>query len=188
LGVSQTFLLYNSTAVGTISARDINDRSFVVDSIVDANNFTFQIPGVISTESTAGGGLYVSISSAIHGFSGSHSNTDADGNILKPLSLAGENYVFLCIAGLGNVVNTGTVDNIFAKILLNRPPGEILFNSYVPGPGAVFDDGPLPEITSLSILMKTHADAPFIFHGTDFSFTLEVTEFVDTFDDNEHNN
>ena len=40
LGVSQTFLLYNSTAVGTISARDINDRSFVVDSIVDAFHYS----------------------------------------------------------------------------------------------------------------------------------------------------
>jgi hypothetical protein len=183
IGVSQSFLLYNSTAVGSISAQDINDRAFTVDSIIDKDNFTFKIPGVISTEGTRGGGENVSISSDIHGFSGSHSNTDSDGNLLRPLSLAGENYVFLCISGLGNIVNTGSVDNIFAKVLLNRPPGEILFNSYVPGPGAVFDDGPLPEITSLSISMRTHANAPFIFHGTDFSFTIEITELVDTFDD-----
>lgn len=186
LGNSHKFLLYNATDVGSIAASTINDRLFTVDTIVDEDNFTFLIEGVVPTTAISGGGKFVSISSDFHGFLGTQNNTDADNNLVRPIALAGENYVFLCIKELGgNFVNNGQVDNIFAKILLNRPPGDVLFNSFVPGPGVVFYEGPLPELPKLSISVRTQANSLFEFNGIDFSFTIEVTEFIDTFIDDE---
>lgn len=185
LGHSHNFLLYNATDVGSIVARNINDRALRVDTILDEDNFTFRLDGVVPTSAISGGGNFISISSDAHGFLGIQNNTDADNNLVRPISLAGENYVFLCINQLGNYVNTGSVDDIFAKILLNKPPGEVLFNSFVPGPGVVFYEGALPELSKLNVSIRTHANTLFEFNGVDFSFTIEITEFVDTFIDDD---
>lgn len=183
LGYSHNFLLYNATDVGSVTAKNINDRILAVDTIVDEDHFTFLIEGVVPTEAIRGGGEYVSISSDIHGFLGIQNNTDSDNNLVRPIALSGENYVFMCVRELGNYINTGSVEDIFAKILLNKPPGDVLFNSFVPGPGVVFHEGPLPELSKLAISMRTHSNSLFEFNGVDFSFTIEVTEFIDTFVD-----
>ena len=183
IGNSHKFLLYNATDVGSVTAENINDRIFTVDTIIDEDRFTFLIEGVVPTTATRGGGAYVSISSDIHGFLGIQNNTDSDNNLVRPITLSGENYVFMCIRDLGNYINTGGVEDIFAKILLNKPPGDVLFNSFVPGPGVVFYDEPLPELSRLVVSMRTPSNALFEFNGIDFSFTIEVTEYVDTFVD-----
>lgn len=185
LGHSHNFLLYNSTEMGSIVATGINDRMLKVDTIIDEDNFTFLIEGVVPNKAVSGGGKFISISSDTHGFLGVQNNTDADNNLVRPIVLSGENYVFLCIKQLGNYINTGSVDDIFAKILLNKPPGEVLFNSFVPGPGVVFYEGPLPDLSKLNVSLRTHANSLFEFNGVDFSFTVEITEFVDTFLDDD---
>ncbi len=185
LGNSTKFQLYNSLDIGSVLSTEINNKTFEIDTILDENNFTFILKNMNTTESEFGGGRYVSISSELHGFDGVITNTDADNNLVRPVTLSGDSYVFLCIRDLGCIVNTGPVSDIFAKILLNRPPGELLFNTHVPTSGKVFDDGLLGELTNLTISVRTHAGAPFTFNNVNFSFTIEVTEIIDTIvDDN----
>ncbi len=185
IGNSLSFQLYNSIGLGNVIATDINNRVFTIDRIEDADNFLFILPNMNTTDNTSGGGTYVSISSDLHGFSGVQTNTDADNNLVRPLTLSGDSYVFLCLRDLGCIVNTGPVDDIFAKILLDKPPGDLLFNTYVPGPGKIFDEMLLTSLTTLGVSVRTHANAAFDFNNVNFSFTLEITEIIESIVDQE---
>ena len=183
IGNSSSFRLYNCLDVGSVPASSINDQLFTIHAIEDADNFLFQILNMNTTDLISGGGNFISISSELHGFSGVQTNTDSDNNLIRPVTLSGESYVFLCLKDLGCIVNTGPVKDIFAKILLNQPPGAILFNTFVQTPGKIFDEKLLDSMTYLDIKSTTHKNAPFEFNSVDFSFTLEITEIIDQFID-----
>jgi len=99
--------------------------------------------------------------------------------LYKPFSLSGENYVYLKIPTLSSISSTSTnVSSIFAKILLDAPPGSILFNSYVSS-DKVFEEVPLNELDNLDIEIVDPKGELFEFNNTDHSFSLEITSYVD---------
>jgi len=94
----------------------------------------------------------------------------------RPVKLAGENYIFMQSPQLGGMVNTGTVDSIFAKISLSAPPGTILFNTFIAGPKKY--ESPLKELSELTFQFRDQTGDLFDFLDSDHSFTLEIKEEI----------
>ncbi len=173
IGVSNTFTLYGSDFVSNVPPTVLNNIQFSVREIVDENTINFNIPNVFPDENLSGGGDTISISSYLHGFNSTILNTE--NNILnKPISLQGEDYAFLCSSTLTNMISTGTVENIFAKIVLSDDVGTVLFNTFVSNP-KIFED-PLPRLESLFFEVKIYDGSYYDFQGIDYSFTLAIYE------------
>jgi len=179
IGMNQNFYLYGVSSVGGISSNFINGISFTVREILDANNFSFMIPGAFATSSQQGGGNTVYISSLIHGFNTTQTNTKSD-LLNRSINLEGENYAFLTCPQLDTMKNTGSVTNIFARITLDQSPGYICFN-FLSEPKQ-FNQVPLASLAELEFSVVNHNNTLYEFNDLDFSFTLEITEVVDTSD------
>lgn len=100
----------------------------------------------------------------------------------RPVTLAGENYIFMLVMPqqniiLGDMSNSGTVSNIFSKINLSAPPGNILYNTFISN-GKTFLDTPLREISEMEFVFKDQNDALFDFIDSHHSFTLEIVEQI----------
>ena len=78
---------------------------------------------------------------------------------------------------IGDMSNTGPVDNIYAKIDLSAPPGNILFNTFISN-GKNFLDTPLRSLRELEFFFKDQDGSPFDFIDSDHSFTLEIVSQV----------
>lgn len=110
------------------------------------------------------------------------SNLNGTGGIIntrtlnRPVKLAGENYLFMLSPQLGGMINTGTVDSIFAKIDLSAPPGTILFNTFIAGPKKY--ESPLNELSELTFEFRDQKGDLFDFLDSDHSFTLEIKEEI----------
>jgi hypothetical protein len=154
LGMSNKFRLYNCPILGGITPSFFNNVSFTVHDIIDTNTFTFHIYNSYAT-STVTGGTSIYISSFKHGFTASQTNTK--NNILnRSINLEGENYAFLCCPQLSTMLNTGSVKNVFARIILDQSPGMVVFN-FLSNPKR-FETVPLQylDTLNLSVLKHTH--------------------------------
>lgn len=179
LGLSDSFYLYNVDNIGNISANDINNKLLNLKNIIDVNTFTFTIPGVFSDININGGGSNVYINSLKHGFNGIQDNTK--NTILnRSINLEGENYSFLCSPQLSTMMNTGQVQDVFARITLDQSPGAVVF-SYLSNPKD-FDPNLLPQLDQLEFFVRNYDNTLYEFNDLDFSFTLEITEVLDTSD------
>jgi hypothetical protein len=153
---------------GTSSDELINDTAgYLMSNLtdIDGTNFT-------EDELTRTIKIPVAINVSLVG----HSGTVNTRTLNRPVKLAGENYIFMISQQLGGMVNTGTVDSIFAKIDLSAPPGTILFNTFIAGPKKY--DSPLKEISSLSFQFRDQGGDLFDFLDSDHSFTLEIKEEI----------
>ena len=178
LGMSNGFRLYNCQTVGGISPNFINNVPFNVNEILDENHFNFHLTNSYASNSTPTG-TNIYISSFIHGFSGTQTNTK--NNVLnRSINLEGENYSFLCCPQLATVLNTGSVNNIFARIILDQSPGNVVFN-FLSNP-KIFEQVPLEYLNTLELSILNYDGSFYIFNDLDYSFTLEITEIIDTND------
>ena len=95
--------------------------------------------------------------------------------LYQPFSLAGENYLYLICPTLATLsTTTPKVSNVFAKLLLNAPPGEIIFNSYVTS-DKLFDDAPLATLDYLDFQIVNPEGDLTDFNNLNHSFSLEIT-------------
>jgi hypothetical protein len=179
VGFDQNFYLYDAINVGGISELDINSKQFVVRDIIDENTFTFYNSGSFADSIETGGGSNLYISSLIHGFNGQQTNTK--NNVLnRSINLQGENYSFLCSPQLSTMLNTGQVENIFARISLSESPGSMVF-TYLSNPKS-FDTVPLNSLEELEFSILNYDGTFYEFNDLDYSFTLEITEIQDVID------
>ena len=179
IGFDQHFYLYGAANVGGISPTDINSKKYVVRDIVDENTFTFYNTNVFSSFTETNGGSNVYISSLLHGFSGIQTNTK--NNILnRSINLQGENYAFLCCPQLSTMMNTGNVNNIFARISLDQSPGSMVF-SFLSNP-KTFDTVALDKLDELEFSIVNYDGTLYEFNDLDYSFTLQITEVIDLSD------
>jgi len=179
LGMSNTFRLYNCTeSIAGISTKFLNNILFTVNEIIDANTFNFHLYNVFANASVSGC-LGVYISSFIHGFNVTQTNTK-NSILNRSINLEGENYAFLCSSKLSTVMNTGSVKNIFARIILDQSPGTVVFN-FLSNPKK-FETVPLAYLDTLDLSVLNYDGTNYIFNDLDYSFTLEITEVVDTTD------
>lgn len=175
IGLNQNFYLYGANTIGDIDKSFINSIPFQVREIIDSTSFTFMCKG-FATKIENGGGNTLYISSLIHGFDGIQSNTK-NNSLNRSINLEGENYCFLTCPTLNTMLSTGKVNNIFARISLNQPPGYVCF-TFLSNP-KVFDIVPLNLLEELSFSVYNYDNTLYNFHDLDFSFTLRITESVD---------
>jgi hypothetical protein len=116
----------------------------------------------------------------------------------QQLDLSADKFAYLTIASYGSMFNTnaqGTnvarsaaVDwqrDTFAKIQLNATTGTPVFNTSISVP-KVFLDAPLRSLDHLDIAIRDEAGNLYDFFGADWSFTLEIVEYVDVSSTDEH--
>lgn len=178
LGMSNEFFLYSARSIGGINTREINNIKFRVKDIIDENTFRFDSIS-FANKTERGGGSNLFISSLRHGFSGIQENTK-NSLLNRSINLEGENYVFLCCPQLATMMNTGNVNDIFARITLDQSPGSIVFN-YLSNP-KTFDTTPLNMLNELEFSIINYDNSLYEFSDLDYSFVLEITEVIDTND------
>jgi hypothetical protein len=72
-------------------------------------------------------------------------------------------------------VESNTIDDIFAKILLPSGSGAVHYDTFTTT-GKEFYDKPLRELTELDISFVNNKNQLVDFNGYDHSFTLEIIE------------
>jgi hypothetical protein len=177
IGMNLAFKLYNLVGFGGFSLTTIKGVEFNIHEIRDTNEFTFMVNNYYSTFQETGGGTGVFISSLRHGFKGVQENTK-NGVIARSINLEGENYSLLTSKELGTMLNTGTVTDIFARITLDNSPGAMCFN-YLSNP-KLFQNTPLDKLDHIDFKIQNYDGTLYEFNDLDYSFTLEITENVDT--------
>lgn len=170
-----------SDNLGGIPISVLNSNYYNIQKIIDENNYMIRV-GRYANYTVSGGSSNVSGTSQIHGFRTFQSNTvngERDGVLFKSISLEGENYVFLVSPNLHTVFSPGNekVGDVFAKILLNEPPGVMMFDSFISAPREF--NPPLAVLNSLEFSVKRQDGYLFNFNNIDFSMSLRVTEIVD---------
>jgi hypothetical protein len=176
IGMNHKFVLYSVSEVGGLVPEVLNNKSYTVREIVDANNFTFLCDD-FATSTERGGGVGIYINSLLHGFNGIQTNTKND-LLNRSINLQGENYAFLCCPQLATMMNTGNVKNVFARITLDQSPGSMVF-AFLSNPKE-FDVVPLDKLSELEFSIVNYDGTLYSFNDLDFSCTLEITEVQDT--------
>jgi hypothetical protein len=144
-----------------------NDEGWTVVLYQADLTFTEISNGVLVTR----GVFYVSTLNLAYGGTGGTSFTKI---LFKPFILSGENYVIMSCAQLSNLVNTSNnVPNGYAKIILNAPPGAILYSSFVAS-DKLFDDQPLPVLEYLDVAFYDAHGNLFDFNQVNHGYSLEV--------------
>jgi hypothetical protein len=178
LQISNQFKLYNCPSIDSIDSTKLNNIPFEVYDIIDENTFYFHVyNSYASTTKTFGSDIY--ISSFNDGIKGIQTNTKND-IVQRHINLEGANYAFLCCPQLATVINTKNSPNIFAKIILDQSPGAMVFN-FLSNP-KTFENIPLESLNKLSLSVLNYDGSKYIFNDLDYSFTLEITEIIDTTD------
>lgn len=183
LSTGDTIRLYNATTTGGILKSSINNIPYTI-TVIDANNYYISVKNAFAKTATTGGGDFLRISannsgSTLYGFAGLQDNTSDGTNLNKQIDLNGEDYVFLVCPQLETLGNSNQrVKNIFAKILLTGVPGTRLYNTFLSNP-KTFDVSPLTKLETLEFEMKRQDNILFDLNGLDYSFSLEIVEFID---------
>ena len=167
--------------LGGIPLDILNHNYHNVEKIIDEDNYMMRV-GRYAKFNVSSGSSNTVVSSQIHGFRTFQSNTyngEDSGVLYKSISLEGENYMFLVAPNLHTVYSPGneTVGDIFAKILIDQPPGVMMFDSFISAP-RIFNP-PLASLKSIEISMKRQDGYLFNFNNIDYSLSLKVTEIVD---------
>ena len=128
------------------------------------------------------GGSNTVITSNIHGYRNFQSNTfngEELGVLYKSISLEGENYIYLTSPGLQTVFVPGNqgLGDVFSRIVLSEPPGNMLFNTFVTVPKEF--NPPLRYLKEISFKVKRTDGILFNFKDIDYSLSLRIIEVVD---------
>jgi hypothetical protein len=175
IGMSNTFNLYNCTDIGGITGLILNGITFNVRTVVDVNTFEFYIQNEYATSTTTGI-TSVYISSLLHGYLGTQTNTKT-GFLNRSINLEGENYCLLTSPQLGTMENTGPVNNVFARISLDQAPGYVCF-SFLSNPKE-YNSVPLNKLDELEFSCVNYNGSLYNFNDLDFSYVLEIIEIID---------
>jgi hypothetical protein len=188
LGRSNKVAIHRVTAseiggstLGGIPLTAINHNYYTIDNIVDVDNYMLRA-SQHATSTVSSGGSDVVITSERNGFRTFQSNTSdgtASGSLYRSISLEGVNYLYLVCNGLSTVFAPGneSVGDIFSKIVLSEPPGNMLFNTFVSVP-KIFNP-PLSSLKSLTFDMKRSDGILFNFNDINWSMSLKIVEIVD---------
>ena len=95
--------------------------------------------------------------------------------LYAPFALAGENYVYLTCPTLSSLLTTSNkVQNVFAKISLDSPPGSIVFDSMTAST-IVYDEAPLATLEYFDFQIVDRKGELFDFNNKDWSAAIEIT-------------
>ena len=158
----------------------INNRYHDI-KVIDENNYMIKLED-FATISYTGGGDGITVSSEKHGQKIFQSNTDdfeETGRLFRAITLSGEPYVFITSPGLTSVFTPDNkkIGDVFAKIILNEQPGNIVFDSFITSP-KIFNP-PINSIKDIELSVKRKDGVLFDFINLDYSISIEFTEIVD---------
>lgn len=173
---NQDFTLYNVSAVGGFTERDLNGNLFSVRKVFSPDYFAFTCRSGFSTFFDLGGGPAMRINSLVHGWRGTQANDQATGAVYRPIALTGDSYCFLRVPSLGKhstIINTGPVNNILGKVQLTSPPVTTVFNTAVSG-SLEFRDGPLPTLSTIDFQWVDKRGVELDFGKFQWSCVLEI--------------
>ena len=85
------------------------------------------------------------------------------------------------------MLNTGNVENIFARITLDAPPGFVVFSSVnnTISSAKEYYEKPLVKLEELDFSVRNYNNTLYDFNDLDWSMVLDITE--DVFTDNLNN-
>lgn len=188
LGFSNILTVYNAQNnsngnIGGINVlNEINNLPLTYYGLIDNNNIYVKTP-TFSTSVETGGGSGVRFTSVFDGWNGVQSNEIDENTLNSPILLNGVDYVFLCSNKLEGTIQSNTnIKNIFAEIQLDGNPGTIIYNSFIDN--AKIYNPPLPILTSMDFTIKNPDGTLYNFNNVDYSFTLEVIEAIQSYQDN----
>lgn len=172
---------YGSSTLGGIPLRSINSIYYPIYEIIDENNYKIRVNDY-ATSTVTSGGSSTTITSNIHGYRNFQSNTfngEESGVLYKSISLEGENYIYLTSPGLQTVFVPGNqgLGDVFSRIVLSEPPGNMLFNTFVTVPKEF--NPPLRYLKEISFKVKRTDGILFNFKDIDYSLSLRIIEVVD---------
>jgi len=93
------------------------------------------------------------------------------------INLTGDDYMLMVIKQLNTLVNSGSIDSAFAKIQLDKDPGNYVYNTHISAP-LIFPE-PMPELHELDIDFFTPDGDLYDFEGLNHSFTVEITTEIE---------
>ncbi|KAI9190619.1 uncharacterized protein BJ171DRAFT_78216 [Polychytrium aggregatum] len=188
------FTLYDITPSLGFGYYDLNNSSFDVAQLIDPTTLLFQTNTGFSeySSTTTLVASQFRISSMTLGWKTTVSNIPDSyplsfmGNpvpaaFTKPhaaIHLAGEFYCFLCSPQIGQMRTTRNIKDILAKIQLTENPGVVIFNSFVSTP--LIPDTPIARIDYFDFYMYAPTGYLLNFNGLDYSFTIKITETIET--------
>lgn len=167
--------------IGGIPLQVINGHYHDI-SVIDEDTYMFRLDHNFAEETVSAGGNNVVVSSSLHGYRNSQSNTfngQKEGKLFKSISLEGQKYVLLSSPNLNSILQitrTGT-DDIFAKLLLDKLPGFVIFDSFISAP-KIFNP-PLSFLKEIELEVKRKDGVPFDLGNIDYSLTISIIESVD---------
>ena len=103
--------------------------------------------------------------------------------IISPYNLNPNNYILLTIPSLKHLETSQNhaLEQSFAKILLPGESNRVLYNTFVGG-SKIFYDNLFNNLNELEIAFLTNDGSLFDFNGSEHSFTIEITELIDKFE------
>jgi hypothetical protein len=156
-------LLFNtSDTFGTLLGfRDVGNDTSVTKFGTTITNYDEYDGEVVTTD--VNGNKYI--------YNKSGSSNLLTGNSIK---LTGYDYILLSIEELNSIYNIGTpsLPNFFSKINLTKPPGNILYDTFVPSLTSSYEPF---DLNKLTIKFFSPDGKLFDFNGLDHSFVLEIT-------------
>lgn len=163
--------------------------------VIDGNTFQFLAnKDCFPTARELGGGFEICLSARNHtiaevmagarnyGFASEQTNQTCMGDVRRFLNFSNLNYILmtsdrLTTDDVNPVLNTGPVDQVFAKIQLSGAPGSVMFNTFIGGERIFYE--PIGRLDEIDIGFRRPDNRLFDFRGREHSFTLEIEEYQD---------
>ena len=121
----------------------------------------------------------VNTSFKIFGFKNEDTSLAVEHNGTELVDLSGDDYFYMCSPQLADTVkDDGLVTNIYAKILLNQAPGNILYDTFVSNP-KIYYDTPLKFLDKIEFIFKEPGNNLFFMNNLDHSFSLKIDEVIE---------
>lgn len=97
-------------------------------------------------------------------------------SINTSINLSGGNYILMCNPIFNSSLNTGTLDHVFAKLLLVDEPGTVIYDRYVQMDQSF--NPPLQELSEWEVSFYDVNEKLFNFGNIEHSYTLEIHEKI----------
>ena len=163
-------IVYMNGHSGSSNDTAINsDEGYTIN--LDPAGTTLPVPDYVDGIPYKRGYFYIPLSISSGGLGGEAFRR----KLYRPFALAGDNYVYLTCPLLNSLNTTSSkVQNVFAKIALNSPPGSIIFNSFT-STEKVFDETPITFLDHLDFTMVDGEGQLFLFNNIDWSCSIKIT-------------
>ena len=165
----QVFIENHKNSSNTVAVN--NDEGYTISLYSNDLSVTESVNGLLTTR----GVFYIPLDLSYGGIGGRvYKKT-----LFRPFALSGDNYAFMLCPTLASVNTTSTrMQQVFAKLILDAPPGAVLFNRFVSS-DKIFTDALLPEFDHIDLTIVDPRGQFYEFNNVDYSLSLKIFYYVD---------